>query len=405
MTTKLFSFLGTTDYQTVVYCFGGGEYQTRYAPAALCRLLKPDELLVFATKEAEAKHRASLEAEVGNCLPMKLVSIPAGTCEEEMWDIFRLLTDQVGEGDKLYFDITHGYRSLPFLSFLALAYVRTIRHAEVAGVYYGAYEARQNDRAPVFNLTPFVELLNWTVAADRFIRFGDARDLAELAGAQKREWARAKQVDTRELYAWGKLVDGLHRVSLALRLIRPREAMEAAYDLRRHIAEEFMGKPREAHIVPLYSLLQAVSQAFEPIALKVPHVEDLGRQRNLIRWYADHEQYVQAMALAREWMVSWAMLCQGMADIYSREQRGRAEERLNVWARQTSGREHASDKPALPPQVLQLWEQISERRNDLLHAGMRTQAIESEKLRKDIVHLVKELEKLPLPGEGPCLGS
>ena len=40
------------------------------------------------------------------------------------------------------------------------------------------------DRAPVIDLTGFVELLDWMVAADRFTRFGDARDLADLLKTQ-----------------------------------------------------------------------------------------------------------------------------------------------------------------------------------------------------------------------------
>lgn len=417
MAGKLLSFLGTSDYKPVEYQLRGKGYCSFYAPAALCHLLepKPDKLVVFATKDAEEKHGAGLRDAVGDCVPVELVRIPAGAREEEMWDIFRIITEQVGEGDTVYFDITHSFRSLPFLSFLALAYLRTAKSARIAGVYYGAYEARQDSRTPVFDLTPFVELLDWTVAADRFIRFGDGRDLARLADREKAEWARAGLKDRKdklELSAWDGLANRLRDISLALRLIRPHEAMQAAHKLQEHLRKHFVDPAsRGAQIFPLTVLLDKVGTAFAPLALQEPRQadwrEDLGRQKALIRWYFDHQQYVQALALAREWLVSWATAYMGHPEkVYSRERREEAESILNqagrrLWdkeADKTPGGEKAKEKP-IPEDVTKLWADITERRNDLLHAGMRKRPLPADGVVADIASFVDAIEKLPLPGE------
>jgi len=413
MARKLLSFLGTTEYQEVAYGFGGREHRTRYAPAALCHLLEPEPeaLVVFATQEAETKHGAGLREAVGDCLPLELVRIPAGAREEEMWDIFRIITEQVAEGDEVYFDITHGYRSLPFLSFLALAYLRTAKGAAIRGVYYGAYEARKDGHTPIFDLTPFVELLDWTVAADRFIRFGDGRDLADLAEREKLEWVRHGGVESREMFAWGRLADSLRDISLALRLIRPHEVVEKAHALQEHLRTHFAGpEARRVYIEPLRVLLERVGQAFAGLALNNPRQagrhEDLRRQKALIRWYFEHQQYVQALALAREWLVSWVIACMGHADqMYDRKWREQAEEALNnaghrlrdKKAGETAGAENALE-PSIPKDVAQLWASITERRNDLLHAGMREQPVSAKTVVDDVAGFVESIEEMPIPG-------
>ncbi|MGC8825679.1 MAG: TIGR02221 family CRISPR-associated protein [Anaerolineae bacterium] len=411
MAGKLLAFLGTGNYSEVTYHLGGREHTTCYAPAALCRLLepKPEELIVSATQDAENKHGRGLQDAVGDCVPMRLVRIPAGASEEEMWDIFRIITEQVGEGDTLYFDITHSFRSLPFLSFLVLAYLRTAKDADIAGVYYGAYDARQDSRVPFFDLTPFVKLLDWTTAADRFIRFGDGRDLAELARQEKAEWARAGGIGKGELFPWDRLATTLSDISLALRLIRPHEVMEKAHNLQEHLRTHFTdAASRRAQIFPLTVLLEKVGQAFAPLALDKPRqadrYEDLRRQKALIRWYFDHQQYVQAIALAREWLVSWAVVLTGCPKrVYSKEQREKAENVLNQAGRRLRDKEAGQypkpEEVPIPEHVAGLWAKITERRNDLLHAGMREQPVSAKNVADDITSFVDEIEILSLSRE------
>lgn len=411
MAGKLLSFLGRGKYEEVAYYLGEREHLSRYAPAALCRLLEPapDELVVFATQEAEDMHGAGLQEAVGDCIPLRLVRIPAGANEAEMWDIFRIITEQVGEGDALYFDITHSFRSLPFLSFLALAYLRTAKGTRIAGVYYGAYDARHDSRVPVFDLTPFVELLDWTTAADRFIRFGDGRDLAELANREKTEWAKAGGVDKKELSAWDGLAGRLNDISLALRLIRPHEAMQAAHKLQEHLRRHFANlEARRVQIAPLTVLLEKVGTVFAPLALDRPRQadrrEDLSRQKALIRWYLDHQQYVQALALAREWLVSWTIARMEHPDeMYTKERRQKMEEVLNQAGRRLrdkeAGQTPGPEEVPIPEHVAKLWASITNLRNDLLHAGMRKHRVLAKDVVDNITSFVDEIERLPLPGE------
>jgi len=94
---------------------------------------------------------------------LRPISIPDGKDEAEIWGIFETLTQNVNEGDSIVFDITHAFRSIPFLAMIAVSYLRAAKGIELNAIVYGAYDARIDDKSPVFNLTPFVTLLDWTV--------------------------------------------------------------------------------------------------------------------------------------------------------------------------------------------------------------------------------------------------
>jgi len=88
-------------------------------------IAKPDEVMVFKTKEAAQIHWEDLKQELqekGYLEPVG-VDIPAGQSKEELWEIFNTLVDAVQEGDMVAFDITHSFRSLPLISFLSVAYL------------------------------------------------------------------------------------------------------------------------------------------------------------------------------------------------------------------------------------------------------------------------------------------
>jgi hypothetical protein len=50
------------------------------------------------------------------------------------------------------------------LALLAAAFLRSAKGIRLRALLYGAYDARENDVAPVFDLTPFLDLLEWMFA-------------------------------------------------------------------------------------------------------------------------------------------------------------------------------------------------------------------------------------------------
>lgn len=416
---KVITFLGAADARDVTYVHSDGRTVTaQYFGVALAHLYPGTQACIFVTPEAKQKHLAAfLEQVAGKVESAHGVDIPGGRTDAELWDIFDSVVAQVDPHETVLFDITHGFRSLPFLSFLAAAYLRTVKQITLHAVLYGNYEAGDRTvfpvRAPIIDLTSFVSLLDWMVAADRFVRFGDAGDLAQrLRDEAPNHAAQQQNLALRDVAKRMKLTAGaLENASLALQLIRPLEAIEASCTIESHLVRAAADIDR--HAQPFQPLAQQVVSAFGPIALSKAEIDQdliatLNTERNLIQWYFDRKQYVQAMAVAREWLISWALLWAGFTDELDKEDREEVEQILGHALQQRMKQSGAFEDAQFStgknlralPQIgaaIDLYGRLGETRNDLLHAGKRRVSAKAKDLPGQIKQQVDALFKLPLP--------
>ncbi len=158
---------------------------------------KFDDIFIFCTNKAEETHWATLEKEFekNDLIKPKKISIPDGKSESELWEIFSIVSDTVKENDKIVFDITHSFRSLPMLFTILSKYLKTIKNSEVEKIYYGAFEARDvsNNETQIFDLTPFISLYEWSSAIETFKDYGEVNPLSKLIG----DYAKIKLSETR----------------------------------------------------------------------------------------------------------------------------------------------------------------------------------------------------------------
>jgi CRISPR-associated DxTHG motif protein len=416
---KLITFLGaTTAYETTYVLSDDREHTAPFCGAALARFYPDCDMRVFVTKDAYDKHwhafQPLAEDHVASLLP---VPIPDGRDEAQLWQVFQAVVDHVDADEPVIFDITHGFRSLPFLSFLAAAYLRVVKRIRLEAVLYGNFEARDTTvtphRAPVIDMTHFVDLLDWMTAADRFVRFGDAHDLAQqLRSArpahQQQQADKALQANAVRL---GQAAKALDDVSLALRLIRPAQAMEASSTLQTRLMDATQGL--QAHARPFIPLTQPVADAFAPLSLSHADqgrdpVDLLARERRMVFWYLERKQYVQAMAVAREWIVTWAMMQAAISPVLDKTLREEMERTLGHANRERQAGSGAFADATLSSgrslrsipriaQALKLYEEVGHARNDLLHAGKRPDPKPADVLERMIGSLCQRLNELPLP--------
>lgn len=411
---KLITFLGATQAYETIYVFPDGrEHRAPFFGVALAHFYLGLDMRVFVTEKAREEHLEHFTGLVNDHVQtLEPVDIPDGANDEGLWGIFRAVIDAVDEGEEVIFDITHGFRSLPFLSFLAAAYLRVVKDVNLRAVLYGNFEARYGEsapyRAPVIDLTPFVSLLDWMISADRFVRFGDARDLAMQLRAAKPDY----HTEQDEFQAWrqagfDRTPATLETISLAMRFVRPYEAMAASERLGRQLhdvaADELLGAR------PFQPLIRQIIDSYAPLALTKAQINDepvetLAVEREMVHWYLDRNQSMQAVALAREWIVSWAMLHLGMADLLARESRFAVETAFGGAIQQARGKEAEADPTRdrllqLPhiAEAVTLYEQLGDFRNDLLHAGKRAGARSGKKLAQDAPKLCCGIDQLPLP--------
>ncbi|MFN3421443.1 MAG: TIGR02221 family CRISPR-associated protein [Armatimonadota bacterium] len=372
---KAISFLGTGEYKTVTYCWQGRECQTNLFPEAIARTFEPEKLFVLVTPTAkEHEHFKTLRERLSDLV--QPVDIPEGRSETELWRIFEQCAEIVNEGDEVLLDITHAFRSLPLIVFAVAAYLRRTKNVTISRIVYGAFEARdEQNRAPIFDLTPLLDLLDWLSGAEFLMRRSDATLLAEqLRQTHQRMWReRTEEELPKKLQSLG---NSLSNLSQALHLARPRDVMKAAQGLLRLLDEV---KPEvERWAKPFGVVLEQVKAEAERLAHDTPDQLDIGnlqKQLALIEHYLDKGLTMQAVTLAREWIVSLVALKRGEGDWLKKEDREEVEEALGAAAASLRGEQ--ADIPdwferlSQNREVAKLWNWLIGLRNDLAHCGMR----------------------------------
>jgi CRISPR-associated DxTHG motif protein len=370
---KLIAFLGTGEYKCATYRWNDHTYETSFVQEAFVHWLKPETTCVLLTERARARHWNDLSQRLQGHTQIVEVDIPDGKSEAELWEIFEAISEVVQEGDEIAFDITHGFRSLPMIALLTIAYLKQVKGVKVQYVLYGAYEALDNQGAPVFDLTPFADLLDWLAAAKMFTATGDSSELGRLIQEVQNDAYRNRGACGENLpRALKNFGMALEEVSNDLLLARvpnlPKSVSNLIEKQKRASAEVSDWTP------PLTLLLDKIADAYEPF-----QDDSLPTQAKLIRWYLDHNHIVQAMTLAREWVVSYHLHKEGK-DWRDAAARKQMENQLNESLKQEA-----------------LWSDIITIRNDLAHCGFgraEGQVLSATSIRQNAEEVVKQIERL-----------
>lgn len=413
----LLSFLGTNAYKSCQYLFDDQTSpEVTYFVSVAAKYLQPDQLLSIQTIEATNKHGESLRRELTEHFDIskyQVISIPSGKKETELWEIFEQITEKVPEHCELFLDITHGFRSLPILAYIALSYLRVTRKVRIGGVYYGAYEARnENNIAPTFDLTPFLSLLDWTSAADQFLSTGSAERLGDmLQNAQRSAWKNPHKDSgiplPRSIIPLG---NKLKENSENLLLLRTRNLKGSADALSNLLAAA--SQEAQQHARPFLEVIDRVEEEFSSF-----NDYDLNTLREVIRWLAARKQVIPALTLTSEWLTSWVMVALGAAEHHVNEDlRKPYAQCINLLVDQESGTNSIKDpseesKKHLDelrqkysefiPIVFEIASKIRQPRNDTNHAGFRDYPMKSSTLINVTREIDQLLWKLPIPGVDP----
>ena len=370
---KLITFLGITDYEEVEYRWHDLSKPTKFVQEALVRWLQPETTCVLLTKEARKKHWGDLCQRLQrHTQTVEGINIPDGKSEEELWEIFAAISKAVQEGDEIVFDITHGFRSLPMIAMLTIAYLKQVKGVKVQHVVYGVYE-RDNPMAPILDLTPFADLLDWLAAAKIFTATGDSSELGQLIQEIQNDAYRNREAYGENLpRALKNFGAALAEVSDDLLLARVSNLPKSVRKLAERQSAANTEVPQWAQ--PLTLLLDKIAATYAPF-----RDDSLPTQAALIRWYLDHNHIVQAMTLAREWVVSYHLHKEGKdwRDPHERE-----------WMEQLLG-----EFLKLSP----LWSKITGTRNDLAHCGFgraEGQVLSAASIRQNAEEVVKQIERL-----------
>ncbi len=393
--------------------------KTPYVCRALAELIHPSDIAVLATDKAEELHGAALQdaLRAGNCPAPRFVRILAGQTPAELWRQFDLIKAELrGAEGPVMLDITHGFRSQPFFAAAVTAFVHAVdKHPPPLRICYAAYDARNRETGvtPIWELTEFLALLDWSRALAMFLQTGRGEEAGtatkRLGNDLRNAWFHGGRLgkepnlkelgeaiirfseDLETLRTGDLLIGGGKTKSSALRLL------EAAKDAKHQV---------EQHAPPLADVLDRITEIVQPLA---GANEDLsgkdGREviASLAKTYLGFGRYLEAAATVREGHVNFyapkAALRPGSPD-FDIQQRAASEERAR-W-RDPAGSSRRDLVTADEPD--HSFNNVAKPRNDLLHAQYKNKkdTQTSHAIIRTVKELVEDFDRASRAAVGAC---
>lgn len=327
----LFAFLGTGRYSACRYELENSESpwvspSVRYIQTAVALSLG-DELgavTIFATSQAQETHSASLKAEFADFgleIPLQFVDVPTGMNSNEMFELFEILNDKIGDSPRVVFDITHGFRSQPLMGLMILNYLRATRpQLIIEDIVYGAFDLndyRQNDESPeltypIVSLKPLWELNEWAAAFRTFQQTGDARALTDKANQThnshvKKRLGQDGPIEGRfpklKTYAntlskWQRQMD-----LCAIPSLFDEQGKGVTSGYLHQISTEDWDELSDTVGRFMRPLRTMVAETVEPmIADDWFSIDGLEAQLKILEWLKEHGRHQPFLTIAREWL-------------------------------------------------------------------------------------------------------
>jgi CRISPR-associated protein Csx16 len=391
MRRTLITFLGTHDYADTVYQWQGvGEHRTPHIAAALGKLWQAGSIRVLATQAAEDKNGNRLRENVAAAvLPEPTFErLPDGRTEEELWAQFRVLREaiELAAGGQVLIDITHGFRAQSFFAGAALSVLRAAGlDSNQLTLVYGEY--RQHEASPIWDLTLFIQLMDWAQALALFLKTGVATPVVELGRqTQRREAERALASNSGDFPTFGQLVQAIEGFADDLATTRVASIITGyAQDHSRKLkargsaarllsAIEQCRKEVATKLPPLALILDQLAESVRPLSADRLHCEDGQRaQSALALHYLTLARYPEAAVVVREVRVSQHAEDERAVEVNSPhfDDERRAVADIRFGDQDPGARE------------------IGDIRNDIEHGGFRKQPLSAKALQRRIDQLVE----------------
>ncbi len=118
----------------------------------------------------------------------KAFLIDYGINEDELWSNFETflgISKLINDGDEIYIDITHSFRSLAYMSFVMTQFTSAISNKKfkIKAVLYGMLEYKSESEdciAPIVDLSILLEIQEWIKAIDAIKKYSDFGPLVEI---------------------------------------------------------------------------------------------------------------------------------------------------------------------------------------------------------------------------------
>lgn len=442
MSKVYISFLGTNDYLPCIYYRDKEGFQcenVRFVQEATIRYAcsdwtSDDRILIFTTGEALKKNwrnnghvdhktkRCLVRTGLKECIAcvglqsqVMRVEIPEGKSEEEIWEIFNIVFESLEKGDEVIFDITHAFRSIPMLAIVILNYSKVMKNVALRGVFYGAfevlgsiYEAKEKPlaerRVPIFDLTTYDQLLDWTVAVDRFVEAGDASLIDTLARSGLKQILTESKGRDGSATAIRDIGATMKTFCVAMATCRTEEIKQSAIKLKSQITQ----CPDTGLLPPFKPLFRMLGKQIETFK-----GDNLLDGIAAAEWCLQHNLVQQGATILREVMITYLLYTNGR-DVNDSDEREYAAYAISEAFRrvtepdlikpQEEAAGAATQKIDLyrrildeKPRLVKIWGRLARVRNDLNHAGYVNDPMRAVKFSSQLPELIEGVKSVIMP--------
>lgn len=254
--------------------------------------------------------------------------------EDADWDanlqVLSRIADLLEDGDEVYLDVTHSFRSLPIFQMLAVSYLTNIskRKITIKRITYGIWEVHDefDGDTPIIDLSRLNDLMEYVKLAGEYQRFGTAYGLQDMIKK-------------------GRNIEGFTEQQVALLAdlgdmvnINNMEGFRALVENAEEMQKKASGDASEFTLL-VKTICEELVQNFGA-GISDPIMTEL----NLACWHMDKKHYFNAVTTARETCISFTMqLCGGTGDDY--EDRKPFDDLTRALYQKTSARKKL-DKPS-----------------------------------------------------------
>lgn len=390
------------------------------SPIALLQLLDqgdlPNKIIILCTAKIAHEQLPIVSKEIINFFKEKNIDFDRDNIQnlsigddgnhEELWEILTNILEIIPSNTDLTLDITHSFRHFPFIYFTTAIFMQALRGVVIKGIYYGMF-IQDSQTGNILDLSFILDMVEWFYAIRTFKETGQASHLIEMLSDLQNP--PTGLVGKEEFKPYGNvkgLLNALTVFNYAYAQALPLEMGIYAAEIEKYLYEMEFTEAMKARIPIPEELIQEIEKFITPFSFgahtnfnktSLPlNKSILEQQANVISAYIQQAYIHHAIGIAREWLVSIALMYNqigsnnNVAWLKYQEFRRNIENQLNALSSIYASEEkvNLSEKQKW---LGNTWHAIQNMRNDLAHNGYKeNNVLLKENKLKDIEKILNE---------------
>lgn len=429
MPKAFISILGNNDYLECRHTYNNvvSDIPVKYCQEDLIKFFckdfsEDDEIRIYLTEDAKNKNWFNnghkdrdnkVKENIGLQERLKRLNlrskvipreIPEGKNELEIWEIFNIIYNDLRNCEEVIVDVTHSFRYLPMLLTILLNFSKYTKGISIDGIYYAAFETLgsipevakipvEERIVPIFNLTSFSQLQDYTVATFDFINNANLTLLKKAFSKLEKIHTDGNDLIKLQKSVLSKLEDLTQKIALC----RGKELIEYNYEL----LKEMLNNLKEKQSLSSFNILiDNIIQKIEGF-----NKNPFSLTYTIVDWCLKHNLYQQALTFFQEFLIT-SVLYDCRLDYHNKDLRELVSKAFRIYAQnipEDQWQEPARSQKELVKDIIRkesfqkvkdIYQTLIDYRNDVNHAGFLENSRSTEKIKNKIRVLIQSFNQL-----------